>query len=178
MAKKDKKKKKQNAKSRSSKKSWILLGIAMLALIPVLGSAVLIIVLGLLPAFVANYVDMSEDRNLAKAVLACNIAGVLPIISGLWRRGIDFDTMWQTLQDPNAWLVMYSSAAFGWLLIWFFPQAVYLILKMVQDNNIRVLKRRQQVIISEWGMQVDTSSRKVLRNTMGKDKKKDDENKE
>ena len=81
MAKKDKKKNKQNVKSRSSKKSWILLGIAMLALIPVLGSAVLIIVLGLLPAFVANYVDMSEDRNLAKAVLACNIAGVCVGIS-------------------------------------------------------------------------------------------------
>lgn len=154
----------QRKQRHGGKKTQFLAVLLLIVLTPFLRYAMLVLILGLLPAFVASYVDNTRDRNLSRVVFSCNFAGVLPVIMKLFKRGITSDNTWATMMDPYSWLVMYGAAAFGWLLMWFFPQAVHFTLQLIQSNTIANLKNRQQIIVDEWGMQVESASKRALRN--------------
>lgn len=134
--------------------------------------AVLLFMLGMLPTFTAHYVDRSKERNLTKIVFSCNLSGVLPYLSKLWKNGISADSVQQLLADPHVWLVMYFAAAMGYVLVWFFPQMVHFVLETKQRATITALQHKQQVIIDEWGMQVETAAEKFLRNAAYEEAKK------
>lgn len=167
------KKKKKVTRRKGSKKRTIMIILMLLVLTPILRYALLLFVLGLLPWFVASYVDNTEERNWSRVMLACNFSGVLPIMAGLWRKGISFDNMWSVMMDPVSWLIMYGAAFFGWVLLWFFPQAVHFVLDLFQNSNVSGLKKRQQDIVDEWGMQVELASKRANRNQAFADDRKE-----
>lgn len=158
----------QNKKDKKKKgsKFRILFYIAgTILLVAVLSFAAVLFMLGMLPSFVANYADNSKDRNPFYIVAACNFSGVMPYIAQLFRNGeITSDAVNNLLFDPTVWLVMYSAAAFGWFLVWFFPRAVHYVLNLVQDTAVNGLRERQQQIVDEWGLEVENSSKRALRN--------------
>ena len=158
------KKKKPGKVRKGSKKRTFMMVMLLLVLTPVLRYGMLIFVLGMLPWLVATYVDDTQERNPSRVMLACNFSGVMPIMTALWKKGISFDNMWSVMMDPSSWLIMYGAAAFGWVLLWFFPVAVHFVLDLFQNSNVHGLKKRQQDIVDEWGMQVELASRRAGRN--------------
>lgn len=134
--------------------------------------AMLLILIGMLPAIVARYVDDSEDGNHSRVILFCNFAGVLPFVGELLKKGISAESVSALMTTPHVWLVMYGAAAFGWALVWFFPQAVYFVLDMVQNNTIAKINTRQQQIVDEWGLEVEKTSRRALRNAIFREENK------
>lgn len=140
-----------------------------LGLTVVLTFAMLLLLLGMLPSFVARYVDTSSDHNNSRVIAYCNLAGVLPFIVELFKKGISSEAVASMMVNPHIWLVMYGAAAFGWALVWFFPQAVYFVLDMVQNSSIEKLKVKQQQIVDEWGVEVEKTSRRALRNASFKE---------
>lgn len=164
--------KKKAPKKKRSKLRIVVYLIATVGLTLVMSFAILLFMLGMLPAFVANYVDGSNERNHFRIVSACNLAGVLPFLIDLWKKGITSNSVQDMLVDPHVWLVMYGAAAFGWMLVWLFPLTVHFVLNVAQSSAISSLQHKQQQIVDEWGLEVEASARRALRNaTFGDDMK-------
>lgn len=160
-----KKKEKKNKKAGKRKINILFYLVGFILLIVIMSFGAVLVTLGMLPTFVASYVDNTDDRNHVRVVAACNFAGVLPFIADLFKKGdISSDAVYDLLFTPYVWLVMYGAAAFGWALVWFFPQAMHLLLNMAQDNSVKALRDKQQQIVDEWGLEVETTSRRALRN--------------
>lgn len=160
-------------KRKRSKLKVILYIFSFMLLIVTLSFGAVLFTLGMLPSFVASYVDGSDDRNHFRVVAACNFAGVLPFIVDLFRKGeITSDSVYSVLFTPYVWLVMYGAAAFGWALVWLFPRAVHFVLQIVQKSSANGLREKQQQIVDEWGSEVEVTSRRALRNAMFTDEHK------
>lgn len=157
-------KKTSKPKRKRSKLALLRNIIVMVVLTFTLRYAVTLFVLGMLPYFVATYADQSNERNASKVVFACNFAGVLPYIVQVWTQGISPENVQAMLGNMYVWLVMYSAAGFGWLLVWSLPKIVHFTLDSIQNSNVHSLRKKQQTIVSEWGMQVEAVSRRALRN--------------
>jgi hypothetical protein len=147
--------------------------IVFVLLVVVLGFATMLVVLGMLPAFVASYVDTSPGRNAFRVILSCNFAGVFPFLMRLYDNGPpSSDEVYDLIFTPYVWLVMYGSAAFGWGLVWFFPRASHYVLNRLQDTSIKALQDKQQAIVDEWGLEVESASRRALRNILFSEERK------
>lgn len=159
--------KSKEQKRKKSKLRVILYIVGFIVLIVLLSFAAVLFMLGMLPSFVANYADTTKDRNHVRIIAACNFSGVLPYLAQLYKKGeITSDAVNALLLNPTVWLVMYGAAAFGWLLVWFFPRAVHFVLNLVQDTSVKGLRDKQQQIVDEWGLEVETTSKRALRNAM------------
>lgn len=160
-------------KRKRSKLRAIFYIFGFVLLIVALSFGAVLFTLGMLPSFVANYVDGSEDRNHFRVVAACNFSGVLPFIVDLFRKGdITSDSVYSILFTPYVWLVMYGAAGFGWALVWLFPRAVHFMLQIVQASSANNLRNKQQQIVDEWGIEVELTSNRALRNAMFADERK------
>jgi hypothetical protein len=160
-------KKKKSSKPKSSKMRVIYYIVGFILLIVILSFAAVLFILGMLPSFVASYIDRTQDRSQCRVVAACNFSGVMPYIVPLFKGGeITSDAVNKLLFDPTVWLVMYGAAGAGWFLVWFFPQAVHFFLNLVQDSSVGGLRTKQQQIVDEWGLEVETTSKRALRNAM------------
>lgn len=159
--------KKKKEKKGKSKLRVLYYIVGFILLIVILSFAAVLFILGMLPSFVASYVDTTKERNHFRIVAACNFSGIMPYLAQLYKKGeITSDSVNDLLFNPSVWLVMYGAAAFGWLLVWFFPRAVQFVLNLVQDTTVKSLNERQQQIVDEWGLEVETSSKRALRNAM------------
>lgn len=156
-----------------SKFRVILYLIGFILLIVALSFGAVLVTLGMLPSFVASYVDGSKDRNAFRVVAACNFSGVLPFLVDLLRKGeITSDNVYSILFTPHAWLAMYGAAAFGWALVWLFPRGGHFALQIVQKSSANSLREKQQQIVDEWGSEVEATSRRALRNAAFTDEHK------
>lgn len=174
MAKSKGKPKGKAKKTKSKVPATVGVLVGCLILIYFLSFAALLVMLGMLPTLVAIYVDQSKDHSHSKVIGACNVAGVLPFISDLLRQGITASNVHGILLSANAWVTMLGAAGLGWALVWAFPRGAYAALEYMQQNNISGLKKRQQLIIDEWGPDVETTASRALRNATYKDEKKNE----
>lgn len=150
----------------------IVLGLfATLILIYFLSFAALLVILGLVPSFVAGYVDRTPDKAKAKVVGACNLAGIVPFVSDLVKQGITSNNVHAVLLSGYTWLVMLGAAGLGWALVWGFPRASHAVLDYVQKSNVAALRKRQQQILDEWGRDVEVTANRALKNSAFKDDK-------
>ncbi|MBM3617691.1 MAG: hypothetical protein FJX23_04020 [Alphaproteobacteria bacterium] len=150
----------------------VVLGLfATLILIYFLSFAALLVILGLVPSFVAGYVDRTPDKAKAKVVAACNLAGIVPFVSDLVKQGITSNNVHSVLLSGYTWLVMLGAAGLGWALVWGFPKASHAVLGYMQKSNVAALRKRQQQIIDEWGKDVETTAQRALKNSNFRDEK-------
>ncbi|HUH83823.1 MAG TPA: hypothetical protein VLX85_04400 [Stellaceae bacterium] len=114
----------------------------------------LLIVAGALPTAVAILVDRHPRHYLARTVGAMNFAGVIPGALKMWEVGISFASLQQVIASPYQWLVMYGAAGLGWLLFFFVPPVVAMVLDIQFDDTKRQLEARAKALIEEWGEEV------------------------
>lgn len=110
-----------------------------------------LLIIGILPTFVAFYVDVSPGRFLFQSVMACNLSGVLPFVAELFAGGNQTSTMQMMIGDMQVLLAMYMAAGLGWVLHYFSPYAARLIITSINQRKINRLQESQARLLEEWG---------------------------
>jgi hypothetical protein len=110
------------------------------------------------PTLVAFFIlDRQPSKYTSRAVGYLNFSGCLPYAIEVWQTSVgvwDFEALATVLQDPFALLVMYSMAAFGWLILFAAPPVVSAYLTVTQDIQQKALNARQSELVAQWGKNV------------------------
>lgn len=109
---------------------------------------------GMLPTLVAYIIDRSSQKSATFCVGSINFIGVFPYIMDLWFDLNTVDAALNFVTDLFAMLVMYSAAAFGWLLFMTMPTVVASFVTVLQQRKVAQLRGEQKKLIDEWGGEV------------------------
>ena len=153
-----KKKRRVKKKSNSGKLQLFLVLILMLS-IAFLSSAVILFI-GLMPMFVAFFVDRSENKTKAVTVGAMNLAGCMPFLMELWTTEPTMAKAFSIVLDPMAIIVMYSAAGVGYIIDWALTLIIANLLYQRGVSRKKAIEKRQEELIERWGEEV--SGRLVL----------------
>lgn len=132
--------------------TWILVVGAFLAVIA--APTMIILIFGLLPTVVAYIIDRSKQKSAAFSVFSINFIGVFPYVMDLWTDRNTVDAALTTVTDLFSMLVMYSAAAFGWLLFISMPPVIASFVTVMQQRKVAQLRAEQKDLIDEWGPDV------------------------
>lgn len=136
---------------------WWIVGILVLSgAATVALPSVILLVLGLLPSWIAFVVDRNVGKVAGKCVLAMNLVGVAPYLLNQWAVGGagQADAAFAALSDPYSWAVMYGAASLGWLLYFGVPHVVALVVEMRATQRKEKLARLREELIGEWGEEI------------------------
>lgn len=132
--------------------SIILIFICLVAII-VLRYAFVFMLLALLPAIVAFFIDSTPKKKVFNTVLAANLAGTLlplsPVLSNILN--ITYGDVGPLINNPLVWLMVYSSAAAGWSLVFFCRYITRVLLSVSYAYRAQSLEKQQAKLIEEWG---------------------------
>jgi hypothetical protein len=116
--------------------TWVFLGLAML------------------PTGVAFLVDRSKNRLAWISVAGMNFAGVAYYLINLWFGGHTVEHAVKMLANVFDLVVMYGSAAFGWILHKTLPPVVGAYLDVNAQHRLSTLKSTQRKLLAEWGSEI------------------------
>ncbi len=128
----------------------------IIAVLSVLGIVLLnvgfiFLLLGFLPTLVAYFVDETPRKDLYKTVRATNLAGMLPALAAMTKTSYPGASLQIAMSNPNTWMMVYGSAAIGWVLIWLCRWIAYLSGLAAGEARIILLERAQEDLAEEWG---------------------------
>lgn len=130
---------------------WIMIFIAFgLVLMP---PTMLILLSGMIPSIVAVLLNGNGAGGNLAALMAFNLAGVIPVIGILWERGQTFAHAFALLSDVYIWLSMFGGAGIAVFLTWAVPVCVFSLYELQAKSTVGKLYRQRQKLIEEWGGQ-------------------------
>lgn len=138
--------------------SPIKVAVLCLGLIFLIKHSFIFLLAGMLPTIVASLVDQSEGRMQFKTVGCLNLAGMAPFLTELHVQHHASTAVQNVMGDPSTWLIVYSSAALGWLLVWLCPWLVKFSIEFFSDNKVKTIENEQQKLEEEWGSEIKTGS--------------------
>ncbi|MGB1546969.1 MAG: hypothetical protein ACPHIA_00345 [Alphaproteobacteria bacterium] len=136
---------------------WWVVGMLFLAMVSAFAlSTVVILIIGMLPAWVALIVDRNPSKAAGKSVMSLNLVGITPYLIDLWVVGQagQMDKAYTILTDPFTWLVMYGSAAVGWIIYLGMPHIIAIFIEMRVGHRKAQLAKLRKEIIEEWGEEI------------------------
>ena len=92
--------------------AWVVAPMVVFAFFP----TILLMVIGMAPSIVAFIVDKRPGKVTARAIGYLNLAGCLPYAIKLWTSQNTITGVLSLVGEPSALMIMYSSAAVGWML--------------------------------------------------------------
>jgi len=132
--------------------TWILLIATFLVVIA--APTMIVMFFGLLPSLVAYIIDRTKQKSATFTVGSINFIGVFPYVMDLWTEINSIDAAMNMVGDIFALLVMYSAAAFGWLLFLAMPTVISSFVIVMQQRKVAQLRGQQKDLIDEWGAEV------------------------
>lgn len=132
----------------------ILVMLALTALVLVSLPTVVVMLFGMMPSVVAYVIDRSPQKYQTFSVGAMNFCGVFPYVYKVWSAGGGMGKAIATLTDVFVLLVMYGSAAFGWMLFALIPPVIVSFMRVVNERRIAELRDKQKELIEEWGQDI------------------------
>lgn len=154
MAKKEKSEKNKKGKKKGSTKTTLLLTLGSLAMIIAMQMTYVLFVIGMLPTFVAYFIDRTPSRSIYHTVMPCNLSGVLPFVVDIISRDNSNGALQAMLSDFSVLLIMYASAGLGWVLVYASPYVAAWAIGALNGQQISKLKKAQTSILREWGEEV------------------------
>lgn len=148
----------QPANKGSGSYLFALIGLVMLGLMIFAAPALLLFIVGCVPAMVAFIVDREPGRNATLAVTAANIAGVAPFIVELLVNGATMARAVAMLSDVFVIAVMFGTAGIGWMLVLGMPKVAAVYIEVTNETKIKLMRREQQRLVEEWGEEVRGSA--------------------
>jgi hypothetical protein len=109
---------------------------------------------GMLPTFVAAFVDRTPGKTKAITVGALNLAGCFPFLLQLWSQGHSFDKAIYIISSPTAIITMYAAAAVGYFIDWVLTGFVAGILYQKGEARLKAIAETQAELIKRWGREV------------------------
>lgn len=119
-------------------------------------------VLGMLPSILSIMIDRGSGRFASKTVSACNFIAVIPYLFDIgltYERDIHSK---QLMSQPETWLIIYSFASIGWMLIWLVPRLSLIVITARADMKTKKLVTEQKNLLDEWGPEVKTGKPRQL----------------
>ncbi|MGH1457128.1 MAG: hypothetical protein ACRBDI_10135 [Alphaproteobacteria bacterium] len=113
-----------------------------------------LLMVGMAPSFVAMFVSGTGRGARASTIAAMNIAGCLPFVFKLWSGENDFAYSLSIVTDSQAVMVMYTAAAFGYMIDWLVTGLVSSYLYQKGVARMKTIQERQAVLVSDWGEDV------------------------
>lgn len=126
--------------------SIIFVGVVVISL-----ETVILVAFGMLPTIVAFIVDRTPQKHGGTCVGGLNFCGLFSYVLDLWSGGSDIDAAMRIITDPYAILVIFSSAAFGWMLFMTIPPVVSTFLTVISQRRVGLLRVIQKELLEEWG---------------------------
>ncbi|MCB2081753.1 MAG: hypothetical protein H6908_01810 [Hyphomicrobiales bacterium] len=117
-----------------------------------------LIVMGLLPGIISYIVDKRPGKFASKTVFMFNLSGLTPQIAAAFRSGSPDTTALALLTNPYTWLMPYGFSAFGWGMVFLFPQIALLFYVLKAEYTIGKLQHFQKTLLDEWGEGIQGSS--------------------
>ena len=110
--------------------------------------------IGMLPTGVAFIIDRSQGKLKALTVGAMNLAGCLPFIMELWVQGHTFPNALTYITQPRTIIVMYFSAAIGYMIEWAVVSIVRSIMVERGKARLQEIVKLQAELEQKWGPEV------------------------
>ncbi len=117
---------------------------------------VIVLMFALLPTGVAFLMERGKGWYAGVCVGAMNLAGAAPTLVDLWFTGHTIDAAFSALTDVFALLVIYGSAAVGWVIYSTTPNLVSAYMAMTAGRRITALKAQQKELVLKWGPDVES----------------------
>lgn len=133
---------------------WWVVGLILLAVVSTFAlPTIVILIIGMLPAWVAFIVDPNPSKAAGKCVLSLNLVGIAPYLMDLWVMGGrgQMDKAYVIFTDPFTWLIMYGSAAVGWMIYLGMPHLIGAFMDMRAEHRKAQLITLREEILKEWG---------------------------
>ncbi len=150
--KKEKEKNKEKKPRRGGKSPMIMIFLVITGGIFLPTAALLSV--GMLPTFVAIFVDRHPRKMLAVTVACLNFAGCSPYLFDLWIKGHYLDDALLTIMNPQAIILMYGAAGVGYMLDWALSGLVAGVLYQRGLARQKTIIERQQELAERWGREV------------------------
>lgn len=112
---------------------------------------VVVLFFGMLPSLVSYVTDRTKDKFASFCIGGMNFAGVFPYLMDLWMGDHSLGAARDILTDVFKLGIMYSAAAFGWLMFTFIPPVVGAFLTVLSQRRVATLRNEQRQLIEEWG---------------------------
>ncbi len=113
----------------------------------------LLLFIGMLPSL-AVLIVRSKTGPRASTVAAMNLAGCVPFIFKLWAGANDFEASVDIVTNSASISVIYVCAAFGYLIDWVVTGLMSSFLYQKGLNRMKAIKKRQAVLVEQWGEEV------------------------
>lgn len=114
-------------------------------------SSVILLCFALLPTLVAAIIDRTPQKYAAFCVGGMNLSGTVPFLIDLWFGEHSIDQAMAILGNVFALAIIYSAAAFGWMMYILVPPIIAAFLIMVARRRAQQLRSAQARLVEEWG---------------------------
>jgi hypothetical protein len=125
--------------------------------VPFLMPTLTLILIGLIPTFIALFTDNDRHKSATTAIGAMNCAGLTPFIIDLWTRGQTMENVFRIMREPSNWLVILGAAGIGQLIIFVIPHAMTSLTLAHSEGRLKILKNNLEQLKSTWGPDVATT---------------------
>lgn len=106
---------------------------------------------GMLPSIVAFIVLSRSSGAKVSTITAMNLAGCIPFVFKLWGGGNDFEASLDIVTNMRYVVIMYTAAAFGYMIDWVVTGVVASFLYQRGVNRMEAIKKRQKGLKENWG---------------------------
>lgn len=126
----------------------------------------LIVILAILPSAIAYFIDRTPKKPNFKVVAACNISAALPFIVQIVNFSLkkQFSEAGQVVDNFSVWAFIYFGAAAGWGMLYLAKVVARVITLMHYDYGIKLLEKKQELLVKEWGEEIIQPAAKRGRN--------------
>jgi hypothetical protein len=144
-------------KKKGGKLSLIFFFILFILAAPFLMPTLTLILVGLLPTFVALLTDNDPQKSSTASIGAMNLAGLTPFLIDLWVKGQTMENAFQILRNPSNWLIMLGAAGVGQLIVFAVPQMMASMTFVHAESRLKLLKQNLEQLKAGWGPDVATT---------------------
>ncbi len=122
---------------------------------------------GMIPSMVAFFVSGRGRGARASTITAMNMAGCIPFVFKLWASGNDFEASFEIITNMRYMSIIYLSAAFGYMIDWVMTGVMSSFLYQKGVNRMKAIKKRQDVLVEQWGEGVAGKKTKIKETVEG-----------
>ena len=129
---------------------FILLAIGMIDL-----PMTFVMVMGLIPTYVAYFTDKRPQKYISICVACFNVCGLVITLLQFWLSGSNINNAIKTLSTPTTWLTLLGCSAVGWVLVYVIPIITKTYLRLTYEFKISSLKKSRDNLSKLWEIPLD-----------------------
>lgn len=127
---------------------------ALVVLSALFVSISVVFLVGLMPTFVLSLFGPKGSFYKVYTIGVLNVTGCLPFVYDVWRAGLDFSRSMEIVTDPLAVTIMYTAAAFGYMIHWSVTGLVSGFMLTSGKSRYEKIRKEKQKLVDRWGPEV------------------------